>query len=35
MSELCMNTEAEIKSDIEPDTLIKGTLFMLETAELC
>lgn len=34
MAELYTNTEDEIKSDIEPDILIKGALFMMETADL-
>lgn len=34
MTELYMNTEDEIKSDIKPDVLIKAILFTMETAEL-
>lgn len=34
MAELYTNTEVEIKSGIEPDILIKGALFTVETADL-
>lgn len=34
MTELYMNTEDEIKPDVDSDMLIKDTLLKMETAEL-